>query len=230
MHEPVLLSILFGLDTMTIMGKEVHTSHLFYTWVGMGILFIMGFIVRSRISLVPGKMQNFWESLIQPLEDFATENLGSAAASRFFPLLGCLFIYILVLNLLGLLPLFDAPTANINTNVGMALLVFFLYHAVGFKAHGIGYLKHFCGPVKILTPIMFPIEVVNHLARPLSLILRLFGNIKGEELVLLVVMMLAPIFGTLPMMFLFLFVKVLQAFIFYLLSMIYLQGALEEAH
>ena len=77
---------------------------------------------------------------------------------------------------------------------------------------------------------MFPIEIVNHMARPLSLTLRLFGNIKGEELVLLVIMMLAPIFGTLPMMFLFLFVKILQAFIFYLLSMIYLQGALEDAH
>lgn len=230
MHEPVLISILLGLDTMTIMGKELHTSHLFYTWVGMAILFTMGLIVRSRISLVPGALQNFWESLIEPLEDFAVENLGKAATMTFFPLLGCLFIYILILNLLGLLPLFDAPTANINTNVGMGLLIFFLYHIVGFKTHGIGYLKHFCGPVKWIAPFIFPIEIINHCARPLSLILRLFGNIKGEELVLLVVMMLAPIFGTLPMMFLFIFVKVLQAFIFYLLSMVYLQGALEEAH
>lgn len=230
MHEPVLLSILFDADTMTIFGKELHTSHLFYTWIGMAFLFVCGIIVRSRISMVPNQMQNFWESMIQPLEDFAKENLGSAAGGSFFPLLGALFIYILFLNLMGLLPLFDAPTANLNTNVGMALLVFFLYHAVGFRVHGIGYVKHFCGPVKILAPFMFPIEIINHCARPLSLTLRLFGNIKGEEMVLLVVLMLAPIVGTLPLMFLFIFVKILQAFIFYLLTIVYLQGALDEAH
>ncbi len=230
MHEPVLLSILFHADTMTIFGKTVHTSHLFYTWIGMAVLFALGFIVRSRISMVPGHLQSFWESMIEPLENFANDNLGSAAGSRFFPLLGVLFIYILTLNLMGLVPMFDAPTANINTNIGMALLVFFLYHAVGFRIHGIGYLKHFCGPVKLMAPFMFPIEVINHCARPLSLTLRLFGNIKGEEMVLLVVLMMAPIIGTLPLMFLFIFVKILQAFVFYLLTIVYLQGALDDAH
>ena len=230
MHEPVLLSILLHVDTMTIFGKELHTSHIFYTWIGMAVLFILAWIVRKHISVVPGQLQNFWESIIQPLEDFTVENLGKNFGQKFFPLLGVLFIYILTLNLMGLLPLFDAPTANLNTNVGMALLVFFFYHAVGFRYHGIAYLKHFCGPVKALAPFMFPIEIINHCARPLSLTLRLFGNIKGEELVLLVVMMLAPIYGTLPLMFLFFFVKILQAFVFYLLSMIYIQGSLEEAH
>lgn len=230
MHEPVLLSILAGADTMTIFGKTLHTSHLFYTWIGMGVLFILGFLVRMKISMVPGQLQNFWESMIEPLENFAKENLGGAAGSRFFPLLGALFIYILILNLMGLLPMFDAPTANLNTNIGMALLVFALYHFVGFRVHGIGYIKHFCGPVKILTPMMFPIEIINHCARPLSLTLRLFGNIKGEEMVLLVVLMMAPIIGTLPLMFLFIFVKILQAFIFYLLTIVYLQGSLSEAH
>lgn len=231
MPEPVLISILLGMDNMTFFGHTVHSSHIFYTWVGMAILFLMGIIVRLNLSMVPGKMQNFWESLIDPLENFARENLGNAAGSKFFPLLGALFIYILILNLMGLVPLFDAPTANLNTNVGMALLVFVLYHFVGFRKHGvIGYLKHFCGPVKWIAPFMFPIEIINHCARPLSLTLRLFGNIKGEELVLLVILMLAPIYGTLPMCFLFLFVKILQAFIFYLLSMVYIQGALDDGH
>lgn len=230
MPDPVLLSVLFGVDSMTIFGKSLHTSHVFYTWFGMAILFILGFIVRLRISMVPGQLQNFWESMIEPLEDFAKDNLGGVAGRKFFPLLGVLFIYILILNLMGLVPLLDAPTANINTNVGMALFVFVLYQAVGFRLHGLGYIKHFCGPVKILTPFMFPIEVLNHCARPLSLTLRLFGNIKGEEMVLLVVMMLAPVVGTLPLMFLFAFVKVLQAFIFYLLTIIYLQGSLQDAH
>ena len=230
MHEPVLLSILAGADTMTIMGKTLHTSHLFYTWIGMGVLFLMGILVRMKISMVPGQLQNVWESMIGPLEDFANENLGGSAGSKLFPLLGALFFYILTLNLMGLLPTFDAPTANINTNVGMALLVFVLYQLLGFKIHGIGYIKHFCGPVKLMTPLMFPIEVVNHCARPLSLTLRLFGNIKGEEMVLLVLLVLAPIVSTLPLMFLFIFVKILQAFVFFLLTIIYFQGSIHEAH
>lgn len=230
MHDPVFLPVLLGLDSMTFFGKSLHTSHVVYTWIGMGILFTFGIIVRARISMVPGQLQNFWESLIAPLEDFSKESLGALAGSRFFPILGVLFIYILILNLMGLVPLFDAPTANLNTNVGMALFVFVLYHAVGFKVNGIGYLKHFCGPMKWMAPVMFPIEVVNHCARPVSLSLRLFGNIKGEEMVLLIVLMLAPVIGTLPLMFLFFFVKILQAFIFYMLTIVYLQGSLDEAH
>ena len=227
MYEPVLLSILFNADTMTILGQELHTSHLFYTWVGMGILFILGIIVRASLSMVPNQLQNFWESMIEPLEEFAQENLGDSAGSKLFPLLGALFIYILTLNLMGLFPLFDAPTANLNTNVGMALLIFVLYNFIGVREHGFGYIKQFCGPVLPMAPFMLPIELINHCARPLSLALRLFGNIKGEEMVLLILLMLAPIIGTLPLMFLFIFIKVLQAFIFYLLSIIYLQGAIE---
>lgn len=230
MYEPVLLSILLNLDTMTIFGKEFPSSHIFYTWLVMAALFIVALVVRSRISMVPDQLQNFWESMIEPLEEFAIENLGENAGRKFFPLLGALFIYILFLNLLGLLPLFDAPTANLNTNVGMAILVFFLYNAVGFRQHGIRYLKQFCGPMIFMAPFMFPIEVINHVARPLSLALRLFGNIKGEEMVLLILLMLAPIVGTLPLMFLFIFIKVLQAFIFFLLTVIYLQGALSDDH
>lgn len=231
MYEPVLLSILLGTDEMTIFGKFVpHSSHLFYTWLGMGFLFILGILVRSRISMVPGQLQNFWESIIEPLEEFAIENLGDNAGRYFFPLLGALFIYILTLNLMGLFPLFDAPTANLNTNIGMALLVFVLYNFVGFRYHGARYIKQFCGPMILMAPFMLPIEVINHCARPLSLALRLFGNIKGEEIVLLILLMLAPIVGTLPLMFLFIFIKVLQAFIFFLLTVIYLQGALSDDH
>jgi F-type H+-transporting ATPase subunit a len=135
-----------------------------------------------------------------------------------------------VQNLLGLVPFFDAPTANINTNAALALFVFLYYNYVGLRRWGPGYIKHFMGPMKALIPLMLPIELISHLARPLSLTLRLFGNIRGEEIVLLLFFAMAPIVATFPIYFLFFIAKCLQAFIFYMLAMIYLQGAMEEAH
>ena len=131
---------------------------------------------------------------------------------------------------MGLVPGFDAPTANMNTNAAMALFVFCYYNYVGLRNWGPGYIKHFMGPMLPLAPLMLPIEFVSHIARPVSLTLRLFGNIRGEEIVLLLFFSMAPIYATFPTYFLFLIAKTLQAFIFYMLTMIYLQGAMAHAH
>jgi F-type H+-transporting ATPase subunit a len=112
----------------------------------------------------------------------------------------------------------------------MAIFVFLYYNFWGFKLHGIKYIKHFMGPYWWLAPIMFPIEVISHLARPLSLTLRLFGNIMGEDIVLALLFILAPVVSTLPIYFLFFLADTIQAFVFFMLSMLYLQGAFEEAH
>lgn len=229
LQHPVLLSTLAGLDEIVYKGNSVEFKHVFYTWIAMGILFILGLLVRRRLTLVPGKLQNVMEFLIGGLDDFAMENAGEKI-KPFIPLLITLFLYILVQNLLGLIPLFDAPTANVNTNLGMALCVFGLYHVVGIRQHGFGYIKQFTGSMPALVPLMFPIEIMTHLSRILSLTLRLFGNIRGEEIVMVVLFSLLPVFSTYPMFFLFIFVKVLQAFIFYMLTMIYLQSAMDEAH
>ncbi len=124
-----------------------------------------------------------------------------------------LFVYILTLNLMGLIPGFDAPTANVNTNAAMAVCTFLYYNYIGIKLHGAHYIKHFMGPIPALAPLMFIIEVVSHISRPLSLTLRLFGNIRGEEIVLVLLFLLAPVVSTLPMYFLFMLAKVIQAFI-----------------
>ena len=140
------------------------------------------------------------------------------------------------MNLLGLVPGCDAPTANLNTTISIALCVFIYYNYVGIRTWGFGYIHHFTGSSKPLIPLMFPIEIISHLARPLSMSLRLFGNIFAEEMTLIIFfgfgasIYVGVLLGTVPMYFLFLLGKVLQAFILFILSMIYIQGSVEHAH
>ena len=227
--HPILLSTALHMDEMTLMGRSIEVKHVFYTWVGMALLFTFAWLIRRRITLVPGGAQNFAEVLVEGLENKIVETVGEEGR-RFVPVLAGLFIYILCMNLMGLIPGFDAPTANINTNVGMAIFVFLYYHYVGVQRWRGHYIHHFLGPQKALIPLMLPIEVVSHFTRPVSLTLRLFGNIRGEEIVLVLFFIMAPIIGTLPVYALFLLAKSLQAFIFFMLAAYYLKGALEPAH
>jgi F-type H+-transporting ATPase subunit a len=149
---------------------------------------------------------------------------------KIFHVLIVLFLFIIVQNLMGLIPGCDAPTANVNTNAALALFVFVYYNAIGIMRWGPGYIKHFMGPMLPLAPLMLVLEFISHLARPLSLTLRLFGNIRGEEIVLVLLFILAPVVSTIPVYFLFLLAKSLQAFIFFMLAMLYLKGSMEHAH
>lgn len=221
MDHPVLLS--------TLLGVPEAYKHVFYTWCAMIILFSIGFMLRGKMKLVPAGLQNFIEVIIGGLEEFTVATVGEKGR-KIFPLLCGIFLFIIVQNLLGLMPFCDAPTANLNTNAAMALFVFCYYNFVGLRRWGPGYIKHFMGPMLPLAPLMLPIELISHAARPLSLTLRLFGNIRGEEIVLLLFFTMAPLASTLPAYFLFFIAKCLQAFIFYMLTMIYLQGAMEHAH
>jgi len=217
------------MDEMTIMGQTIEVKHVFYTWVGMALLFAFAWIVRKRIAMIPGGAQNFMEIVIGALEDKVIETIGEEGR-RFVPVLAGLFIYIATMNLMGLIPGFDAPTANINTNVGMAIFVFLYYQYMGIERWRGHYIHHFLGPQKALIPLMLPIEIVSHLTRPVSLTLRLFGNIRGEETVLVLFFVMAPLISTLPIYALFLLAKCLQAFIFFMLATYYLKGSLEPAH
>jgi F-type H+-transporting ATPase subunit a len=167
--------------------------------------------------------------MVGGMEDFIVSNMGEQGRTV-FPLLMTLFIFILFSNFIGLVPGCMAPTANLNTNASMALCVFLFYNYIGIREHGAKYIKHFTGPVPWLIPIMLPIEMLSHLARPLSLTVRLFGNIFGEELVLILFFFLLPVVATLPIYFLYSLADTIQAFIFFMLSMIYLKMSFEEAH
>lgn len=203
--------------------------HVMYTWFVMLLLIVVALLVKSSIQTVPGGLQNFFEPVIAGIEGMIEETMGPHGKA-YFPLIATIAFFILTSNLVALIPGFYPPTANLNTNAAMALTVFVMTHFIGLKEHGLAYLKHFCGPVPWLAPLIIPIELVGHLARPLSLTLRLFGNMYGHEIVLMIFFTLVPILVPLPMMVMGVMVAFIQAFVFMLLAMIYIAGAIEECH
>jgi len=157
--------------------------------------------------------------------------MGAKNARRYLPLIGTLFLFILFCNLLSLIPGFLPPTATLKTNVALALLVFVLTHVFGVAAHGPKYFKHFLGPVWWLAPLMLPIEIVSHLARPVSLSMRLLGNITADHKVPVVFFAFFPLLLPLPFLVLGVLVAVVQAVVFSLLSTIYISTAIaHEEH
>jgi len=209
-------------------GLEIP-AFVVYTWIAMGATMLLGLIVRSNLKTIPGGLQNVMELLIGGLRDFTAETIGKEGLT-YFPLFVCLFFYITANNLLGLIPGMESSTSNIYTNFGMALLVFALTHIVGVMKHGFKYIKHFMGPVWWLAWLILPIELVGHCVRPVSLSIRLYGNIYGEDLVIQTLFDLVGWVVPLLMMGLAVFTSFLQAFVFILLSMLYIGGSLEEAH
>lgn len=213
------------------LGHFAHANvHVVYSWVVMAILIIASALAVKKLTMVPGKGQNFFELLISGIEDFMITVTGEEGR-WLFPLAATVFIYIFVSNLIGLVPGFFPPTASLNTTLSCALVVVVFTHVIGVMYHGAGYIKHFLGPVWWMIPIIFPIEVIGHLARILSLSFRLFGNMMGHELVLGILFLLAgAFFAPLPIMVLGIFVALVQAFVFFLLSIMYFTGAMEHAH
>lgn len=204
--------------------------HVSYTWLAMAIL--IGLAVAARMGLkkaAPSGVQNLMEVIIGGLENFIEEIMGPEG-KHYFALIASLFLFILVCNLLGLIPGFDSPTANLNTTLALALVSFVATHYIGLVRHKIAYIKHFFGPLWALAPFMFIIEVISHLARVLSLSFRLFGNMVAKHKLLLVLAMLMPYIAPVPILGLGLLVAFVQALVFMLLTMLYLSGSIEEAH
>ena len=204
--------------------------------VGLVTLIItgIGLLIRSRLSVEnPGKFQILLEDGVGAVRGLLEQWIGPTGA-RYMPLVATLGLFILMSNYMGLVPGLMAPTSSINVTLGCALTIWVYYHFQGIKAQGIGpYLKHFAAPPGaplLLAPIMLPIELISHLSRVMSLSLRLFGNIFGEELVIAILFSIIPFLIPLPMMLLGLITGGLQAFIFMLLSIIYLQGAVAVEH
>jgi F-type H+-transporting ATPase subunit a len=204
--------------------------HISYGVLVSLILLGLGVLASRRISMVPTGAQNVFELIVGGLEEFMVEITGEEGRA-FYPYIVTVFLFIAFCNLLGLIPGFFSPTANINTTLALALCTFIYTHYLGIKYHGAKYIKHFLGPIPALAPLFLPIEIIGHIARVLSLTLRLFGNIMGEDLVLAILLFLAGMFlAPLPMMFLAVFTSVVQAFVFTLLSMMYFAGSMEHAH
>ena len=169
------------------------------------------------------------ELVIGGLLSFMERVMGPHAKAH-LPVIGGLVLLIVTANLLGIIPGLFSPTANLNMTAGCAITVFLYYQYIGFRRHGAAYIKHFTGPLWWLAPLMLPIEFISHIIRPFTLALRLFANMQGHEIVLIIITLLVPIIAPLPIVFLGIFVSFIQGFVFMLLSMIYIAGAEEEHH
>ena len=232
-------------------------DHVTFTWVVMILLAGLAFVASRNVALVPRGAQNFLEVVLEQFQQMIDDVLGHEGR-RFLPLIATLGLFILTGNLLSLVPGATGPTTNLNTTAACALVVFFAYHYIGVRKQGVlTYLAHFSGPVPLaLKPLMFVIEVISHLARPLSLTLRLFGNMVGGHILLAIIFFLMGLQGLIgwalsgqpigavvggiggiimiafTVGFLYplkILVSFLQAFIFVMLTMLYISGAIEEA-
>jgi F-type H+-transporting ATPase subunit a len=224
MKEPILLL------SPQLLGLP---HHLTYTWLLMLILLVFGLLLPSRLQMVPGKFQVVVETVVGGIYDFFQDVLGDQTR-RFFPLIATLGIYIFLCNIMSLIPLFDSPTNVLDTTLAMAIIVFVYYNYVGIKKHGASYIKHFLGPLWWLAPLFIVVELISHFSRMLSLSVRLFGNIRGKDILLGVLFFLVLLskgilfLVPLPIFVLGLFVSFIQALIFALLAAMYLAGAVEE--
>lgn len=231
-------------------------DQVLYTWIVMGVLLVVAVMATRRLQLVPRGSQNFMEVILEQFVNELNETIGHDGR-RYLPLIATLGLFILVSNLMGLVPGLIAPTANLNTTAACALIVFFTYHWIGVRKQGfVPYLKHFAGPVPLaLKPLMFVIEIISHCARPLSLSLRLFGNMMAGHILLAIFFFMMGLDGMLGWAltgslggilvgapatvimvvfvvgFLFplkILVALIQTFIFCKLAMLYIAAAVEE--
>jgi F-type H+-transporting ATPase subunit a len=197
----------------------------------VAFLVVLFAILRSQLSMDrPGKLQQAFEVIYEFLHSQAEEHVGHDGPKH-LPLFGTLFIFILFANLLGVIPGFASPTMFPEVPAGFALVAFAYYNIQGFREQGIGkYLAHFAGPMPILAPLMIPIELVSHMARPLSLTIRLFANMYAGEQVTIVFLSLTYLVAPALFMGLHVFVSFLQAYIFSLMTMMYVAGAVAHEH
>ena len=242
-HLPNLVYVLFGSDSAA--GHWVNVIFAFSVGVFLSVFAVR---VYSKRELIPGKLQNVVEMIVEGLYNFIASILGEKEAKVYIPYLGSLFLYILLMNWLGMIPLGHSPSTNINITLSLAALTFFYAQAVGIKRLGIGgYLHHMAGSPNDAVGwgicwLIFPLHIIGEIAKPVSLSLRLFGNITGEDTLVAVfvglgvaMLSFAPV-GVplqLPFYFLGLLLSTIQALVFTLLSTIYILLMLpheEHAH
>jgi len=191
------------------------------------IAIVLAKVAISNLQLVPKGTQNLMEAYVNGVLDMGTDVMGKIHARKYLALVATIGLFVFIANFIGIIPGFEAPSANLNMTLTLALSVFVYYNYVGIKTHGVvKYFAHFTGPVWWLAWLMFPVEIVSHFSRIISLSFRLFGNIKGDDMFLAVILMLVPWIMPLIPFALLTFGAFLQAFIFMMLTYVYLAGAI----
>ncbi len=222
---------------------EAYISPIVLTaWLVIAIVGILAYLGGRRLNLVPTGLQNLWEFAVEALENFSREMIGPGG-ERFAPFLGAIFIYVFFNSIIGLIPGFVSPTATLNATAAPAIVVFFAVQYFGIREQGLGYVKHYTGDVSVMplwlaipmVPIMIVIHLIGELAKPLTLALRLYGNVFGDDTLVAQFIVLAalimhsiylPLPLHLPFVFFALLIAFIQAFVFIMLSASYINMAL----
>jgi len=218
------------LGTISHDHSFIMLSHMALVLV---IAFALAIVTTKSLKVIPSGMQNVFELYLNGVTSMGKDVLGEKDARKYLPLLATIGIYVFLGNVIGIIPGFESPTSNLNFTLALAATVFVYYNFEGIRVNGFKkYFAHFLGPVGWLAPLMLPIEIISHFSRVISLSFRLFGNIKGDDLFLIVLLMLAPWIIPLPAFALLSFMALLQSFIFMMLTLVYLAGAtmLDEGH
>lgn len=225
-EEPDIAAEIAPHVVFTVGSLEV-TSTVIYTWAMMFLLGVGAYLLGRNLKLRPGLAQNALEWIVEAIEKLIREMVGVEDTAIFLPVVGTLAFFIGTANLIGLLPGLRSPTPDINTPLAMAMVVFFSVPYFGIRTRGVwAYLKHYVEPIFL----MLPIEIASEIARTFSLTFRLFGNIMGEEIVISVLFIIMPLFVPVPMMLFSIFTGLLQAYIFTLLTCVYIGGAVKAHH
>lgn len=227
------LAALLGLFGLRVKDPtHLLPDYLIMTLIVVMFLSVLLGLAGRRARLIPGKTQVVMESLIDFFEGLIADTIGEQG-KKYLPLVTTVGLFIVTSNLLGLIPGFMSPTSKLNVTLGCAVVVWLYYHWQGIKTQGLlGYLKHFTGSNPFLAPLLLPIEIISHFSRPVSLSMRLFGNIFSEELLILIIASIIPYLLPLPFMAIAIFTAVIQGYVFVLLTCIYIAGAVahEEEH
>ena len=210
-------------------SPEFHHAFIYLTHMLFAtfIVILLAKLSTRSMSLVPSGTQNVMETYIGGTASMIDDVIGKEDGRKYFPLIATIGLFVAVANVIGIVPGFESPSGSLDFTLALALVVFVYYNFEGIRRNGVfKYFGHFMGPMPILAPLMFPIEIVSHISRVISLSFRLFGNIKGDDLFLMVLLFLAPVVAPLPAFALLSFMALLQAFIFMMLTTVYISGAI----
>jgi len=205
-----------------ILGIPV-TDSVTTTWVVMGLILLLGWVISRSLSEYPSKIQTIFESVIEFYENIAVQIMGEEGR-QFVPLAVSIGLFILFSNWIEVIPGFSAPTRDLSTTIALAIVAVASTYVAGIKKKGWRFFKKYVEP----NPIFLPINILEELVRPISLSFRLFGNILGEEIVIAILVMIVPLILPIPLILLGLFTGLIQAFIFSLLTLLYVAGAVGE--
>jgi F-type H+-transporting ATPase subunit a len=219
LEEELIPSVVFSLGPLQV------TTTIIHTWIIMAIVSAVFIVLGKQLQVRPSRFQNALEWLVEAIDNLIGDMIPDDPRI-FLPVVGTLAVFIAAANLGGLIPGLRSPTTDLNTPLALAIVVFFSVHYYGIRQKGIiGHLRHYVEPIFILLPI----EIASELARTLSLTFRLFGNILGEEIVVAVLFLILPVLIPVPMMLFSIFTSLIQAYVFTLLTVVYISGAV-QAH